>query len=181
MLEQLCAMESWHLVCLMKDAQAEAEQYVTIPLLREVHLSCAVQEPWLTTLAGQHKLTFWLWTDLQIWPVTICPNGLSWQENQNLMRCRQSLRNSQLLEPQMDTGQRDMSKFINFLRHLWSSGYDVSLTRWRSPVRSWPGVMITMAIAMKICTVYLGALFPSILYFHIYDTTSHLRRHMQMQ
>ena len=25
-------------------------------------------------------------------------------------------------------------------RHLWSSGYDVSLTRWRSPVRSWPGV-----------------------------------------
>ena len=22
--------------------------------------------------------------------------------------------------------------------HLWSRGYDVSLTRWRSPVRSWP-------------------------------------------
>ena len=28
-----------------------------------------------------------------------------------------------------------------FTRHLWSSGYDVSLTRWRSPVRSWPGVL----------------------------------------
>ena len=27
-----------------------------------------------------------------------------------------------------------------YFRHLWSSGYDVSLTRWRSPVRSWPGV-----------------------------------------
>ena len=27
-----------------------------------------------------------------------------------------------------------------FYKHLWSSGYDVSLTRWRSPVRSWPGV-----------------------------------------
>ena len=26
-------------------------------------------------------------------------------------------------------------------KHLWSSGYDVSLTRWRSPVRSWPGVL----------------------------------------
>ena len=25
-------------------------------------------------------------------------------------------------------------------KHLWSSGYDVSLTRWRSPVPSWPGV-----------------------------------------
>ena len=24
--------------------------------------------------------------------------------------------------------------------HLWSSGYDVSLTCWRSPARSWPGV-----------------------------------------
>ena len=26
--------------------------------------------------------------------------------------------------------------------HLWSSGYNVSLTRWRSPVRSWPGVLL---------------------------------------
>ena len=26
-------------------------------------------------------------------------------------------------------------------KHLWSSGYDVSHTRWRSPVRSWPGVL----------------------------------------
>ena len=28
--------------------------------------------------------------------------------------------------------------------HLWSSGYDVSLTRWRSPVRSWPGVFVVL-------------------------------------
>ena len=28
----------------------------------------------------------------------------------------------------------------NHAWHQWSSGYDVSLTRWRSPVRSWPGV-----------------------------------------
>ena len=27
--------------------------------------------------------------------------------------------------------------------HLWSSGYDVSLTRWRSPARTWPGVFVT--------------------------------------
>ena len=26
-------------------------------------------------------------------------------------------------------------------KHLWSTGYDVSLTRCRSPVRSWPGVL----------------------------------------
>ena len=30
-----------------------------------------------------------------------------------------------------------------YIMHLWSSGYDVSLTRWRSPVRSWPGVGIS--------------------------------------
>ena len=27
------------------------------------------------------------------------------------------------------------------VKHLWSSGYDVRLTRERSPVRSWPGVL----------------------------------------
>ena len=32
-------------------------------------------------------------------------------------------------------------------KHLWSSGYDVSLTRWRSPVRSRPGVYCSRAVA----------------------------------
>ena len=35
--------------------------------------------------------------------------------------------------------------YNTYVRHLWSSGYDVSLTRWRSPVRSWPGVLICEA------------------------------------
>ena len=34
------------------------------------------------------------------------------------------------------------SSFCTLYKHLWSSGYDVSLTRWRSPVRPWPGVCL---------------------------------------
>ena len=30
--------------------------------------------------------------------------------------------------------------WTHFREHPWSSGYDVSLTRWRSPVQSWLGV-----------------------------------------
>ena len=30
--------------------------------------------------------------------------------------------------------------WAHFSEHPWSSGYDVSLTRWRSPVRTWPDV-----------------------------------------
>ena len=53
--------------------------------------------------------------------------------------------------------------------HLWSSGYDVSLTRGRSPVRSWPGVFPYRPWSKLVCK-------PPVYFTWCYDSWIFRRR-----